>query len=113
MTMMQNCTWVDVCSYDDLPSELGTRVLVGDAHVAVFRTHNGDVHAISSVDPFSGASVLARGIVGSRGNAAFVASPMYKQRFDLSTGICLEDPAVQVRVFPVEVAAGRVRVAGP
>lgn len=113
MTVLQERTWIDVCGYDDLQTELGTRVLVGDEHVAVFRTHDGDVHAISSIDPFSGASVLARGIVGSRGDAPFVASPMYKQRFDLRTGVCLEDPSVHVRVFPTGVTDGRVVVASP
>jgi nitrite reductase (NADH) small subunit len=113
MTMMQERTWIDVCGYDDLQSELGTRVLVGDEHVAVFRTHEGAVHAISAIDPFSGASVLSRGIVGSCGDAPFVASPMYKQRFDLRTGVCLEDPSVQVRVFTTEVTGGRVVVASP
>jgi len=113
MTMMQERTWIDVCGYDDLQSELGTRVLVGDEHVAVFRTHEGAVHAISAIDPFSGASVLSRGIVGSCGDAPFVASPMYKQRFDLRTGQCLEDASVRVRVFPTEVTGGRVVVAGP
>jgi len=113
MTMMQERTWIDVCGYDDLQSELGTRVLVGDEHVAVFRTHEGAVHAISAIDPFSGASVLSRGIVGSCGDAPFVASPMYKQRFDLRTGQCLEDASVRVRVFPTEVTGGRVVVASP
>lgn len=113
MTMLLERAWVDVCSYDDLQTERGVRVLVGDSHVAVFRTHDGDVHAIEAIDPFSGASVLARGIVGSSGDAPFVASPMYKQRFDLRTGVCLEDPTVQVRVFPTEVTGGRVVVASP
>jgi len=113
MTVLLERAWVDVCGYDDLQSERGIRVLVGDSHVAVFRTHDGDVHAIESIDPFSGASVLARGIVGSSGDSPFVASPMYKQRFDLRTGVCLEDPSVRVRVFPTEVTGGRVVVAGP
>jgi nitrite reductase (NADH) small subunit len=35
---------------------------------------------------------------------------MFKQVFDLVTGECLDDPAVSVRVFPVEVRAGVVHV---
>lgn len=110
MTVVLERTWVDVCGYDDLQVERGIRVLVGDQHVAVFRTHDGEVHAIAAVDPFSGASVLARGIVGSRDEAPFVASPMYKQRFDLRTGVCLDDSSVQVHVYPIELADGRVLV---
>lgn len=110
MLMERERTWIDVCSYDGLESERGVRALVGDAHVAVFRTHDGAVYAVDAIDPFSGASILARGIVGSRGADPFVASPLYKQRFDLRTGICLDDPTVHVQVFPIEVSAGRVRV---
>ena len=113
MTMLLERTAVDVCDYDDLPIERGVRVLVGGEHVALFRMHDGAVHAIGAIDPFSGASVLARGIVGSRGADPFVASPMFKQRYDLQTGICLDEPSVQVRVYSVEVCDGRVRVGSP
>ena len=113
MTVLLERTWVDVCDYDDLPVERGVRVLVGEAHVAVFRTYDGAVHAIDAIDPFCGASVLARGIVGSRGEDPFVASPMYKQRFDLRTGCCLDDVSVRVSVYPVEVRGGTVRVGSP
>ena len=113
MTMLLERTWIDVCGYDELQVERGARVLVGNAHVAVFRTHDGAVHAIDAIDPFSGASVLARGIVGTRDADPFVASPMYKQRFDLRTGVCLDDPSVAVQVFATEVSGGRVRVASP
>ena len=113
MTVLLERTWVDVCAYDALQPERGVRVLVGDTHVAVFRTFNGEVYAIDAIDPFSGASVLARGIVGTRGDDPFVASPMYKQRFDLRSGRCLDDPAVQVRAHPVDVADNRVRIGCP
>ncbi len=51
------------------------------------------LHAVDNVDPFSGASVLSRGIVGDAGGVPTVASPVYKQRFDLRTGRCLDDPS--------------------
>ena len=113
MTMLLERAWVDVCDVDDVQVERGVRVLVGGAHVAVFRTYDGEVHAIDAIDPFSQASVLARGIVGSRSGDPFVASPMYKQRFDLRTGVCLDDSTVSVRVYPVEIDAGRIRVGSP
>ena len=49
------------------------------------------LYAIDNVDPFSGASVLSRGLVGDADGAPTVASPIYKQRFDLRTGRCLDD----------------------
>ncbi len=68
--------------------------------VALFRTYDGAVYALDNQDPFSGANVLSRGIVGSRGDVPTVASPMYKQVFDLRTGACLDEPDVSVRDVP-------------
>ena len=42
-----------------------------------------------------------------------MASPIYKQSFDLETGVCLDDATVSVRTFEVRVAAGMVQVASP
>ena len=57
----------------------------------------------SNFDPFSKAFVLSRGIVGDRAGVPKVASPIFKQSFDLRTGRCLDDPAVAVRVYPVRL----------
>jgi nitrite reductase (NADH) small subunit len=103
--------WQAVCDYDDLPPEDGVCALVHGEQVAIFRTHDGRLYALSNRDPFSGAYVLARGIVGSRGGVPTVASPMYKQVFDLTTGRCLDDPAVRVPVYRVRVSGTRVEVA--
>ncbi len=110
MAVVVQSAEVEVCALEDVQPERGGRALVHGRHVAVFRTCDDEVHAIDAIDPFSGASVLSRGIVGSAGDALFVASPMYKQRFDLRTGQCLDDPAVSVRVYPAEVVDGRVVV---
>jgi nitrite reductase (NADH) small subunit len=67
--------------------------------------------AIGNRDPFSGASVLSRGIVGSRGDVVTVASPVYKQRFDLRTGRCLDDETVAVPVHGVRVVDGWIELA--
>jgi nitrite reductase (NADH) small subunit len=105
-------TWVDVCAYDDLIPERGAAALVHGRQVAVFRTYEGELYALSHRDPFSGAYVLARGILGTRGGVPTVASPMYKQVFDLRTGRCLDDPARVVPAFRIRrTPAGRVEVA--
>jgi nitrite reductase (NADH) small subunit len=54
--------------------------------------------------------VLSRGIVGDRGGRATVASPIYKQVFELATGVCLDDPSVCVPTYPVRVVDGMVEV---
>ena len=99
-----------VCAVEAVPLEGGVAALVDGSAVAVFRTFDGSLFALSNVDPFSGASVLSRGIVGSRGDAPVVSSPMYKQAFDLRTGACLDDAAVRVASYDVTVVDGVVHV---
>jgi nitrite reductase (NADH) small subunit len=100
-------SWRTACRYDDLQPERGVAALFDGTQVALFRLHDGAVHALGNLDPFSGAAVLSRGIVGDRGGVPTVASPVYKQAFDLRDGRCLDDPAVCV---PRRVVDGWVRV---
>jgi nitrite reductase (NADH) small subunit len=103
--------WLDVCAVDELVPGTGACALVGGRQVALFRVGSPDtVYALSNYDPFGHANVLARGIVGDRGGVPKVASPLYRQSFDLRTGQCLDDPSVSVPVFQVRVRAGRVEV---
>jgi len=104
-------TWRPVCPLSRLPVGRGVAALLDGEQIALFRTADGALYALSNHDPFSGAMVLARGLLGSRGDRPTVASPMYKQVFDLETGQCLDDPQVRVQVFPVRVdAVGVVEV---
>ena len=106
--------WVDVCDLDELPLDRGVCALVGPYQVAVFRVSpDGDLYALSNYDPFSGAHVLSRGIVGSKGEIPKVASPIYKQSFDLRTGACLDDSSVTIATFPVRAVDRRVQVGFP
>ena len=110
-TQVQTQEWTDVCAFDDLIPDRGVCALVGAEQVALFRVSPGDeLYALSNHDPFSRANVMSRGIVGSRGEVPKVASPMYKQSFDLRTGQCLDDPAVAIAVFATRVSDGRVQI---
>jgi nitrite reductase (NADH) small subunit len=102
--------WTAVCRYDDLQPERGTAALLGTEQIALFRLFDGSMRAIGNQDPFTGAYVLARGIVGSRGAAAIVASPLHKEMFDLSSGVCLDSPEVRIPTYPVRVRDGLVEV---
>jgi nitrite reductase (NADH) small subunit len=115
MTVLdRNAVWVDVCGLDELPLDRGVCALVGPYQVAVFRVSpDGEIYAISNYDPCSSAYVLSRGIVGSKGETPKVASPIYKQNFDLRTGKCLDDASMSVATFPVRVTDGRVEVGFP
>ncbi|MEV5328259.1 nitrite reductase small subunit NirD [Nonomuraea sp. NPDC052634] len=104
-------SWTEICAYDSLLPETGVCALVDGVQVAVFRTFDGELHALGNLDPFSGAYVLSRGIVGTRKGEPTVASPLHKQVFSLVTGRCLGDESVSVPTYPVRVnAAGVVEV---
>lgn len=105
-------TWTRVCRLEDIDVEGGVTALVDGLAVAVFRTWDDRVFALGNYDPFSRASVLSRGLVGTRGEIPFVASPMYKQAFDLRDGQCLDDAAVRVPAYDVRMAEGDVLIGG-
>jgi nitrite reductase (NADH) small subunit len=104
-------TWAPVCRDEELQPERGVAALLGDVQVAVFRTFGGELYALANRDPFTGACVLSRGIVGSRGDIPTVASPLHKQVFDLRTGACLDRPGVAVLVYAARSRGGVVEVA--
>ena len=109
--MTTNQNWTDLCAVDDILPSTGVCALVDQRHVAVFRLGADRFFAIDNVDPKSGASVLSRGLLGSVGDRIVVASPLYKNHFDLQTGECLEAPEQSVRAHGVRVDGGRVSVA--
>jgi nitrite reductase (NADH) small subunit len=99
-----------VCELDLIQPERGVAALIDGVQVALFRTHDDAVYALDNRDPLGGAYVLSRGIVGTRGDRPTVASPMYKQVFDLRTGRCLDDDAVSVATYDARVTDGWVQV---
>lgn len=103
-----------ICPLSRLQPNRGVAALLPDgAQVAVFRTADDQVYALSNIDPFAGAAVLSRGIVGDRGGVPVAVSPIFKNAFDLRTGVCVDDPDVSVEVYPVRVDAGMVLVGVP
>lgn len=113
LPIQQNITnWVDICPLAAIAPNTGVCALIADEQVAIFRVGSGeDVFAISNYDPFSKAFVLSRGIVGDRNGIAKVASPIYKQNFNLVTGQCLDDETVSIPTFKVRIVEDRVQVA--
>ncbi len=109
-----NETWVGICDAAEIIPNTGVAALVEGRHVAVFRVTAADgsdqFFAIDNVDPRSGASVLSRGLIGSLGDRIVVASPLYKNHFDLRNGDCLEAMEQSVRAYKVQVDGGQVMV---
>jgi len=103
-------TYVRVCDRARLTPDRGVAALIDGTPVAVFLLGTGELHAIDNVDPISNASVLSRGIVGDAGGKPTVASPLYKQRFELRTGRCLDQDGVAVTVHDVRDSDGVIEV---
>ncbi|MGW2018119.1 nitrite reductase large subunit NirB [Streptomyces sp. NPDC001927] len=88
------------------PGRGRTAVLADGSEAALFRDGTGEVYAVGNRDPFSGADVIADGIMGTRDGEPVVASPMLKQEFSLRTGVCLDDPSVALPVHEVGAGVG-------
>lgn len=117
--------WTPVCRLDHLARERGAAALLGSAgtqvQVALFRLPSPDpalahdpahdsVAAVGHRDPFTGANVIARGIVGSRGDVVTVASPLHKQVFDISSGQALDYPETSLGRWDARVVDGVVEL---
>lgn len=103
--------WTAACRLEQLIPGRGVAVLLPDGtQVAVFLLTDASLHAVSNVDPFSGAAVLSRGLVGDRRGEPTVASPLLKQVFSLRTGVCLDESTMVIDVFEVQVIDGVVQV---
>jgi len=109
--IMTEKNWIGVCFEEDLFEDTGVCAKVNDKQIAIFKSRRlKQVFAISNYDPVGEANVLSRGILGSIGDAVVVASPLYKEHFNLATGECLEKPEYKVDVYPVRIKEGQVQV---
>ncbi|AHF01247.1 nitrite reductase [Thiomicrospira aerophila AL3] len=91
-----------VCQVSDLIDNAGIPALLDTTPIALFYV-KGKVYALDNFDPIGQASVMSRGIVGSIKGQLVVASPLYKEHYDLANGQCLENPEMKLTVFPVQV----------
>jgi nitrite reductase (NADH) small subunit len=112
MTLLNDIqVWTAACAYEFLTPCRGVGVLLPDgAQAALFRLDDGSLYAVGNVDPFSGAAVMSRGIVGDRGGRPTVQSPIKKQAFALDDGVCLDDPSVALPVYATRIVEGHVEV---
>jgi nitrite reductase (NADH) small subunit len=107
----QPVPWKDVCHITDIQQYSGVATLMNGQQVAVFRLKGeSEVYALSNYDPFSQAYVMARGLVGDKGGVVKVASPIYKQAFNLRTGECLDDDGVRLDTWETRVQGGIVQI---
>jgi nitrite reductase (NADH) small subunit len=108
MTVLDDVTvWTPACGLDFLQPNRGVGVLLPDGvQAALFLLDDGTLHAVGNIDPFTGAAVISRGLVGDRAGRPIVQSPLKKQAFALDDGVCLDDPAYRLPVYATRVTAG-------
>jgi nitrite reductase (NADH) small subunit len=103
--------WTSVCEVSDLLPDTGVCALINQKQIAIFHSRRlNEYFAIGNYDPIGEANVLSRGIIGSIGDAVVVASPLYKQHFNLRTGECLEKPEHTIPTYAIRVQDGLVQV---
>jgi nitrite reductase (NADH) small subunit len=104
LDVQQDSDWTTACAYERLVPGRGVGVLMPNGtQVALFRLDDGSLRAIGNVDPWSGAAVMSRGIVGDRAGRPCVQSPIKKQAFAFDDGSCLDDQVVSVPVFRTRI----------
>lgn len=110
--MASNKVFQAVCDITDITPGTGVCALVNGEQVAIFRpAQTEEVLAISNMDPFAHSNVLSRGFICQHQDQLWVASPLKKQRFNLLTGLCMEDERFSVKTYTVRVMKGVVEVA--
>jgi NAD(P)H-dependent nitrite reductase small subunit len=103
--------WTKICSTEDLQPNSGICALVNGKQVAIFYMPKlSEVYAVDNWDPFGKANVLSRGLIGDIDGAPMVASPLYKQHFDLKSGQCLEDEEVKLNTYEIQINNDSVEI---
>ncbi|CAM3989082.1 nitrite reductase small subunit NirD [Helcobacillus massiliensis] len=111
---MTDDQWREVCRIDQLEKNWGEAALFGTEQLAVFLAWDGQVHITSNIDPRTHQGVMSRGIVGDHEvggeRRPTIASPLYKESYDLETGECYTSPNFRLSVYDSRVRDGVVEV---
>jgi len=108
--------WMPICDIAEIDLDRGVAASVDGHAIAVFRlapmpgAAGEELYAVDHIDPRTGTPTIARGLVGSVGDAPTVAAPLYKERYDLRTGACLDDPTLSLGVHEVRLHRTTVEV---
>ena len=102
--------WQSVCGVDDLEPSWGEVALLRAQQIALFLLSKNEVYAVSHRDPHTEAHVMARGIVGSKGDRPTIASPLHKEVYDLATGECFSNPELVLQTYRTRIVGGMIEV---
>jgi nitrite reductase (NADH) small subunit len=95
---------VRACRLEELEEGRGRMVELDGECIALFRA-GADVRAVDNECPHRGGALSAGSMEG-----VAVHCPLHGWPFDARSGVCLEQPEVRVRTFPVVVRGGEVWV---
>ena len=98
--------WVEIGSITDIPRRGARCVNTPSGKIAVFRTMEDQVFAISDHCPHKGGP-LSQGIV----HGAFVTCPLHNWVFSLETGEAQGADEGKVATIPLKVEDGRILMA--
>jgi nitrite reductase (NADH) small subunit len=111
--MSTSNNWITVCSDTDLVTNSGVCALLNEQQIALFKLkvdNDEQIFAVSNWDPIGKANVLYRGLLGSVKDAKVIISPLYKQRYCLESGQCLDNDAIKLIVYPVRIEQNQVQL---
>lgn len=101
--------WKPVCNISQLETEWGEAALFGTEQIAVFKAWDGQIYITSNIDPRTDQGIMSRGIVGDHEvdskRRPTIASPLYKESYDLETGHCYTSDNFKLPVFKHRILA--------
>ncbi len=103
--------WERACAVADLEPSWGEAALLRMKQIALFLISPSEIYAVTHRDPHTDSHVMARGIVGSKGDRPTIASPLHKEVYDLGTGECFTDPSLFLRTYRTRIVGGFIEVA--
>ncbi|WP_379161817.1 nitrite reductase small subunit NirD [Paenibacillus sp. sgz5001063] len=86
--------------------QIGRVVTTGEIELAIFRTSDGAVYALENRSPHPKGGPLAEGIV----SGYYLYDPLYDWKIDLRSGEVQAPDHGQVKVYPVLLDGGIVKV---
>ena len=113
MEIQTAVTWLPVCHTTDIPADGGACALVEGEQVAIFNfARRGEWYATQNLCPHKQQMALARGMIGSAGEACEpkVACPFHKRTFSLLTGECLNGDECAIQTYPIKAESGVVYI---
>lgn len=106
--------WQTICHQNELISHAGVcALLANEQQVAIFQLDADTIYALGNWDPIGQANVLSRGIIGDDDGELFVSSPLYKQRYALACGRCLDNASIRIPSYPTRIHQDYLQVQLP